>query len=261
MLDESDILLAIVGPRWLGARGGHMRLSDESDPVRLEIETGLRKRMPVIPVLVLKANMPRVAQLPDSIKDFAFRHAVQVDAGEDFDVHSARLIRAMDRILLQDDGGAADASRIVSEVMKPSEAVAEWVSGEAANLANIEDLQSATAAVTSVRDELRNVDNAPTIDRIASSRTHRLGRLGVVVSTVAVGKIIVAAVLVVSLRTAAPPDLMALAAAKDEAESKALALEAELTATKTKTVALRDSLDAAQVEASKQVQRLATLVP
>lgn len=259
VLDESDILLAIVGPRWLGARGGHMRLSDESDPVRLEIETGLRKRMPVIPVLVLKANMPRVAQLPDSIKDFAFRHAVQVDAGEDFDVHSARLIRAMDRILLQDDGGAADASRIVSEVMKPSEAVAEWVSGEAANLANIEDLQSATAAVTSVRDELRNVDNAPTIDRIASSRTHRLGRLGVVVSTVAVGTIIVAAVLVVSLRTAAPPDLMALAAAKDEAESKALALEAELTATKTKTVALRDSLDAAQVEASKQVQRLATL--
>src|SRR5215469_9840240 len=134
VLDESDILLAIVGPRWLGARGGHMRLSDDSDPVRLEIETGLRKRMPVIPVLVLKANMPRVAQLPDSIKDFAFRHAVQVDAGEDFDVHSARLIRAMDRILLQGDGGAADASRIVGEVMKPSGAVAEWVSAEAANL-------------------------------------------------------------------------------------------------------------------------------
>lgn len=259
VLDESDILLAIVGPRWLGARGGRMRLSDESDPVRLEIETGLRKRMPVIPVLVLKATMPRAAQLPDTIKDFAFRHAVQVDAGEDFDVHSARLIRAMDRILLQDDVGAADAGRIVGEVMTPSEAVAEWVSAEATNLANTADLHSAEAAVKAVPEELRDGDNAPTIDGIVSSRAHRQGRLGVIVGTAAVGAIIVAAVLVMGLRSAAPPDVMALAAAKDEAEGKALALEAELTATKKKTAALQDNLDAAQVEASKQVQRLATL--
>src|ERR1700691_1623616 len=99
VLDESDVLLAIVGPRWLGARGGLNRLDDDADPVRLEIETGLRKEMPVIPVLVLRAAMPRVAQLPQTMKDFAYRHAVQVDAGQDFDVHAARLIRAMDRII------------------------------------------------------------------------------------------------------------------------------------------------------------------
>src|SRR5262249_33676812 len=88
VLDESDMLLTMVGPRWLGPRGGLARLDDEGDPVRVEIETGLRKKMPVIPVLVLRAQMPRVAQLPDSVKDFAYRHAVQVDAGQDFDVHS-----------------------------------------------------------------------------------------------------------------------------------------------------------------------------
>jgi len=106
VLDESDMLLAIVGPRWLGSRGGQARLDDESDPVRVEIETGLRKKMPVIPVLVLRASMPRVGQLPESVKDFAYRHAVQVDAGQDFDVHAARLIRAMDRILGLKSGDA-----------------------------------------------------------------------------------------------------------------------------------------------------------
>jgi TIR domain len=104
VLGESDILLAIVGPRWLGSRGGRNRLDDEADPVRLEVETGLHKQLPVIPVLVMRATMPRVDRLPDSLKDFAYRNAVRVDDGQDFDIHSSRLIRAMDRILRQKQG-------------------------------------------------------------------------------------------------------------------------------------------------------------
>lgn len=112
VLDQSDMLLAIVGPKWLGLRGGQTRIDDESDPVRVEIEASLRKKMPVIPVLVLRAAMPRVSQLPETVKDFAYRHAVQVDAGQDFDVHAARLIRAMDRILRQKGDGAPVRERI-----------------------------------------------------------------------------------------------------------------------------------------------------
>src|SRR6266851_7976832 len=99
ILDESDIVLAIVGPRWVGPRGGQSRLTNAADPVRVEIETALRKNCPLIPVLVLRGSMPRVEQLPDSLQDFAYRHAVSIDAGQDFDVHMARLIRAMDRSL------------------------------------------------------------------------------------------------------------------------------------------------------------------
>jgi predicted nucleic acid-binding Zn-ribbon protein len=115
ILDESDIVLAVVGPRWLGARAGQTRLSDEADLVRVEIETALRKGMPLIPVMVQRATMPRVALLPDTLRDFAYKNGVQVDSGQDFDVHIARLIRAMDRILRQrardapseiDSGGA-----------------------------------------------------------------------------------------------------------------------------------------------------------
>jgi TPR repeat protein len=107
VLDNSDIVLAIVGPRWVGQRAGQSRLAEESDPVRVEIEAALRKGMPLIPVLVLKAGMPRLAQLPDSLKNFAYRNSVQVDAGQDFDVHMSRLITAMDRILGQHGEGAA----------------------------------------------------------------------------------------------------------------------------------------------------------
>jgi hypothetical protein len=42
--------------------------------------------------------MPTVEHLPSSLHDFAYRNAVTIDAEQDFDVHMARLIRAIDRI-------------------------------------------------------------------------------------------------------------------------------------------------------------------
>src|SRR5215212_7656221 len=56
MLDQSDVVLAIVGPRWTGPRAGQNRLANEADPVRVEVETALKKRVPLIPVLVLRAG-------------------------------------------------------------------------------------------------------------------------------------------------------------------------------------------------------------
>lgn len=97
-LDQSDVVLAIVGPRWVGSHSGHDRLNEPSDPVRVEVETALQKRKPLIPVLVLNAHMPTVEHLPSSLHDFAYRNAVTIDAEQDFDVHVARLIRSIDRI-------------------------------------------------------------------------------------------------------------------------------------------------------------------
>src|SRR5260221_742793 len=108
VLDDSDIVLAIVGPKWIGPRANQSRLTNAADPVRVEIETALRKDRPLIPVLVQRASMPRVEQLPQSMQDFAYRNAVDIDAGRDFDHHMMGLIRAMDRML--EDGPAAEAS-------------------------------------------------------------------------------------------------------------------------------------------------------
>jgi hypothetical protein len=99
-LDACDILLVIVGPRWIGeTAGGRPRIQQDADFVRHEVETGMRKGIPVIPVLVGKASMPSGEDLPESLREFVFRQAVTIDSGRDFDHHVASLMRAMDRIL------------------------------------------------------------------------------------------------------------------------------------------------------------------
>lgn len=48
-LQRCDILLAIVGPKWLGTdEHGHHAIAEETDWVRIEIETALAKKIPVI---------------------------------------------------------------------------------------------------------------------------------------------------------------------------------------------------------------------
>jgi TIR domain/WD domain, G-beta repeat len=102
MLRKTNVLLAIVGPAWLGASaGGLERIQQESDAVRVEIETALRRRTPLLPVLIANTTMPSSDQLPPSLKDFAFRNALRVDTGQDFDYHMDRLIRSIETILNQ----------------------------------------------------------------------------------------------------------------------------------------------------------------
>src|ERR1700683_1493879 len=59
VLLKTNVLLAIVGPEWLGpSRGGLDRISEESDPVRVEGETALRRGGTVISVAVGETRMP-----------------------------------------------------------------------------------------------------------------------------------------------------------------------------------------------------------
>jgi hypothetical protein len=120
VLDESDIVLAIVGPRWIGPGDQQLRLASAADPVRLEIETALRKNKPLIPVLVSRAVMPHPDALPDSLHDFAYHNAVQVDSGQDFDVHVGRLIRGMERIMRFDEERAAGEAGPSAAAIEPA---------------------------------------------------------------------------------------------------------------------------------------------
>lgn len=69
-LAQCDVLLGVIGRSWLDARdaAGKRRLDDESDFVRLEIATALRRDIPVIPVRVQGAGIPKPDQLPDDLK-------------------------------------------------------------------------------------------------------------------------------------------------------------------------------------------------
>src|SRR5262245_17680512 len=67
-LKHCDLLVVIIGPRWMGVgEGGKTRLSDEIDPVRIEVETAMQLRVPIIPILVDNAPMPKPSELPDSL--------------------------------------------------------------------------------------------------------------------------------------------------------------------------------------------------
>jgi hypothetical protein len=99
-LRSADILIAVVGKEWLGAKtGGSRRIDDENDPVRIEIEIALQRGISLVPVLVSGAKMPETSELPHSIKEFSFRNAAVVDAGIDFRHHMERLIHSLDRVL------------------------------------------------------------------------------------------------------------------------------------------------------------------
>jgi WD40 repeat protein len=100
VLNETDIMIAVVGPKWLGSgKQARVGMHRENDWVRLEIETALRRNTLVIPVLVDGAQMPDASDLPEHMKDFVYRSAIIVASGQDFHMHVDRLIRAIDQMI------------------------------------------------------------------------------------------------------------------------------------------------------------------
>jgi TIR domain len=75
-----SVLLALIGQEWLDLRDsqGGRRLDDANDFVRIELASALRRDIPVVPVLVRGAKMPHVEQLPDDLKELAYRNAVEL---------------------------------------------------------------------------------------------------------------------------------------------------------------------------------------
>ena len=96
-----DVLLVLIGDNWLQATDGQSagRLDDPADYVRIEIESALKRDIPVIPVLVGEAPMPAMTALPPSIQSIVFRNAAEIRAGRDFRQHMDRLIQALDAML------------------------------------------------------------------------------------------------------------------------------------------------------------------
>jgi hypothetical protein len=79
-LRSCDVVLALIGPRWLSATDslGKRRLEDDDDFVRVEIESALTSGVVVVPVLVGGATMPGRDQLPVSLEQLTRRNAFEV---------------------------------------------------------------------------------------------------------------------------------------------------------------------------------------
>jgi thioredoxin len=172
MLAESNIALVIIGKRWFGTARGRKRINDPADPVRVEVETALRRRMPVIPIFVEGSGMPKADELPDSLRNLIYRNGLNVDSGRDFDQHIARLIRNIDPIIAEaarqaeEEKQRAEAARLVEEERQRAEAARlveeERQRAEAARL--VEEERQRAEAARLVEEERQRAEAARLVE-------------------------------------------------------------------------------------------------
>ena len=100
MIERSNLVIAIIGPHWLGEQpDASRRIDNPADFVRLEIGYALEAGIPVIPLLINATQMPKPEMLPPDIQELAFRHALPLDGGMDFHSHADRLITGIGKAM------------------------------------------------------------------------------------------------------------------------------------------------------------------
>ncbi len=109
IVGSCDVLLAVIGPSWLGAKDatGALRLQNTDDLVRVEIATALRRDIRVIPILVDNVPMPPANALPDDLQALTRRNGKEVGFSR-FHADLDSLIKVLRAVL--GVSGSADSS-------------------------------------------------------------------------------------------------------------------------------------------------------
>ena len=108
VLDECDVVLVVIGPRWatLTDAAGRVRLDDPADLLRKEIERALqRPDVEVIPVLVERTTMPDPSTLPGGLGGLARLQA--------FELSDQRWRRDFDELCADGFGASGDRPPVV----------------------------------------------------------------------------------------------------------------------------------------------------
>jgi formylglycine-generating enzyme required for sulfatase activity len=100
-VSRARIVLVLIGHGWAEVRdeAGQRRLDNPDDFVRIEVESALRRGIPMGAVLIDGAAMPKPEQLPQSMRGLLRFNAPAVDAGRDFHSNMDRLIVDVERHL------------------------------------------------------------------------------------------------------------------------------------------------------------------
>lgn len=99
-VSRCDVLLAVVGPRWLDLIAANNNRQD--DFVFIEIKAALDHGKRVIPVLIGDSRMPPREALPDDLQSFTRRQAVII-RHEHFRADCDRLVKELERALSEAD--------------------------------------------------------------------------------------------------------------------------------------------------------------
>jgi len=95
-LENCAVVVAVIGSRW----SSDPRLHKPDDLLRRELAVGLQKGIPVIPVLVDGATLPRAEELPDDLKSLLDRQALTIPE-DDFERGLDRLVARLKVLLLR----------------------------------------------------------------------------------------------------------------------------------------------------------------
>lgn len=102
---RADVLVAVIGPRWLEKDDrGARRIDDPEDWVRWEIATALRRGIPVVPVFLDDTTRPKRGQLPDDLSDLRKSQALRIrhqNLGPDMARLEAALTELVPALLLK----------------------------------------------------------------------------------------------------------------------------------------------------------------
>lgn len=97
---EADVVVAVIGKKWLDAadNAGRRLVDNPSDFVRMEIQTALEQNVRIIPALVDDAIMPRAEELPDDIKSFSRKNAIEITHSR-FNTDVDRLLMTIETVI------------------------------------------------------------------------------------------------------------------------------------------------------------------
>jgi Domain of unknown function (DUF6777)/TIR domain len=120
---KCGLMLVLIGSQWGQVhRRSHARIVDSDDPVRLEIEAAFNQRIPIIPVLLEDATMPRPADLPETLMKLSHLQAMRV-RHESFRSDAATLLTVVEEVLgtYGKEDGPHRAHLLVNNILAPDE--------------------------------------------------------------------------------------------------------------------------------------------
>jgi hypothetical protein len=117
-LRESKVVVALVGSNWLGtSAGGVRRIDDETDWVRTEIQISLALNIPIVPVVINRAQMPRASELPEPLKRFSRIQSLPLESGRTFETDVDQLSKIVQQYLK--DGLRGPLNRWFGRILSP----------------------------------------------------------------------------------------------------------------------------------------------
>ena len=119
---QCGLMLVLIGHQWGQMRRGAARIIETDDPVRLEVEAAFDQGIPIIPVLLEDATMPRRADLPETLTKLTHLQAIHL-RHESFKSDMANLLAFVQEVLgaYEKEGGPRRAHVVVKNILDKSE--------------------------------------------------------------------------------------------------------------------------------------------